>query len=60
MVEVDANLVLIGPDGSITLLEAFKGRRARREGPTGRKSASRTIGVQQLWHFMKKHERADM
>ena len=27
MVEVDANLALIGPDGPLTLLEAFEGRR---------------------------------
>jgi predicted dithiol-disulfide oxidoreductase (DUF899 family) len=27
MVEVDANLVLVGPDGPVTLLEAFEGRR---------------------------------
>jgi predicted dithiol-disulfide oxidoreductase (DUF899 family) len=27
MVEVDANLALIGPNGSLTLLEAFEGRR---------------------------------
>jgi predicted dithiol-disulfide oxidoreductase (DUF899 family) len=27
MVEVDANLELIGPDGPLTLLEAFEGRR---------------------------------
>ena len=27
MVEVDANLALIGPDGPVTLLDAFEGRR---------------------------------
>src|SRR2546423_10813051 len=27
MVEVDANLTLVGPDGQVTLLDAFEGRR---------------------------------
>ncbi len=40
MVEVDANLALIGPDGPLTLLEAFEGRRGIQHRPLSTRSSS--------------------